>query len=30
VPPPLDDGIAAELAEFVERRTAAGGAPPES
>ena len=29
-PPPLDDAVAAELAEFVERRTAAGGAPPES
>jgi len=29
-PPPLDDAIAAELEEFVERRTAAGGAPPES
>ncbi len=29
-PPPLDDAIAAELAEFVERRTAEGGAPPES
>ena len=29
-PPPLDDAIAAELAEFVARRTAEGGAPPES
>ena len=29
-PPPLDDAIAAELAEFVERRTVEGGAPPES
>ncbi len=29
-PPPLDDAIAAELDEFVERRTAEGGAPPES
>ena len=29
-PPPLDDAIAAELTEFVERRTAEGGAPPES
>jgi trimethylamine--corrinoid protein Co-methyltransferase len=29
-PPPLDDAIAAELEEFVERRTAEGGAPPES
>ncbi len=29
-PPPLDDAVAAELTEFVERRTAAGGAPPES
>jgi trimethylamine---corrinoid protein Co-methyltransferase len=28
--PPLDDGIAAELEEFVARRTAEGGAPPES
>lgn len=28
--PPLDSGIAAELDEFVERRTAEGGAPPES
>jgi len=29
-PPPLDEAIAAELEEFVERRTAEGGAPPES
>jgi trimethylamine--corrinoid protein Co-methyltransferase len=29
-PPPLDDAIAAELDEFVARRTAEGGAPPES
>ena len=29
-PPAVDDAIAAELAEFVERRTAEGGAPPES
>ncbi len=29
-PPPLDTAIAAELTEFVDRRTAAGGAPPES
>jgi trimethylamine--corrinoid protein Co-methyltransferase len=29
-PPPLDDGIAAELEEFVARRTAEGGALPES
>ncbi|MDH5334354.1 MAG: trimethylamine methyltransferase family protein [Thermoleophilia bacterium] len=29
-PPPLDDGIAAELDEFVARRTTEGGAPPES
>ena len=29
-PPPLDDAIAAELGEFVARRTAEGGAPPES
>ena len=29
-PPPLDDAIAAELEEFVARRTAEGGAPPES
>jgi trimethylamine---corrinoid protein Co-methyltransferase len=29
-PPPLEDAVAAELAEFVERRTAEGGAPPES
>ena len=29
-PPPLDDAIAAELAEFVERRTREGGALPES
>jgi trimethylamine--corrinoid protein Co-methyltransferase len=28
--PPLDDAIAAELEEFVARRTAEGGAPPES
>jgi trimethylamine--corrinoid protein Co-methyltransferase len=28
--PPLDDAIASELDEFVERRTAEGGAPPES
>lgn len=28
--PPLDDAIAAELDEFVARRTAEGGAPPES
>ena len=28
-PPPLDDAIAAELEEFVERRTAEGGALPE-
>ena len=28
--PPLDDAIAAELDEFVTRRTAEGGAPPES
>jgi trimethylamine--corrinoid protein Co-methyltransferase len=29
-PPALDEAIAAELADFVERRTAEGGAPPES
>jgi len=29
-PPAMDDAIAAELHEFVERRTAEGGAPPES
>lgn len=29
-PPPLDDAIAAELEEFVARRTSEGGAPPES
>jgi trimethylamine---corrinoid protein Co-methyltransferase len=29
-PPALDDAIAAELDEFVSRRTAEGGAPPES
>lgn len=29
-PPPLDDAVAAELEEFVARRTAEGGAPPES
>jgi trimethylamine---corrinoid protein Co-methyltransferase len=29
-PPPLDESIAAELNEFVARRTAEGGAPPES
>jgi trimethylamine--corrinoid protein Co-methyltransferase len=29
-PPPLEDAIAAELEEFVERRSAEGGAPPES
>ena len=29
-PPALDDAIAEELAEFVARRTAEGGAPPES
>jgi trimethylamine--corrinoid protein Co-methyltransferase len=29
-PPPLDDGIAEELNEYVTRRTAEGGAPPES
>jgi trimethylamine---corrinoid protein Co-methyltransferase len=29
-PPPLDEAIAAELDEFVARRTAEGGAPPES
>jgi trimethylamine--corrinoid protein Co-methyltransferase len=29
-PPPLDAAVAAELEEFVERRTAEGGAPPES
>jgi trimethylamine---corrinoid protein Co-methyltransferase len=29
-PPPLEDAIAAELEEFVERRAAEGGAPPES
>ena len=29
-PPPIDDAIAAELDEFVARRTAEGGAPPES
>ncbi len=29
-PPPLDDAVAAELQEFVARRTAEGGAPPES
>ncbi len=29
-PPPLDDAIAAELDEYVARRTAEGGAPPES
>ena len=29
-PPPLDDAIAAELDEFVARRTSEGGAPPES
>ena len=29
-PPAMDDAVAAELAEFVERRTAEGGAPPES
>ena len=29
-PPAMDDAIAAELAEFVERRTDEGGAPPES
>jgi trimethylamine--corrinoid protein Co-methyltransferase len=29
-PPPLDDAIRAELDEFVARRTAEGGAPPES
>jgi trimethylamine--corrinoid protein Co-methyltransferase len=29
-PPPLDDAISAELEEFVARRTAEGGAPPES
>ncbi len=29
-PPPLDDAIAEELEEFVARRTAEGGAPPES
>src|SRR5262245_40119658 len=28
-PPPLDEAIAAELEEFVARRTAEGGAPPE-
>jgi trimethylamine--corrinoid protein Co-methyltransferase len=28
--PPLDEAIAEELAEYVERRTAEGGAPPES
>jgi len=29
-PPAMDDAIAAELDEFVQRRTAEGGAPPES
>ena len=29
-PPPMDDAVAAELHEFVERRIAEGGAPPES
>jgi trimethylamine---corrinoid protein Co-methyltransferase len=29
-PPPIDDAIAAELSEFVSRRTAEGGALPES
>jgi len=29
-PPPIDDAVAAELDEFVARRTAEGGAPPES
>ena len=29
-PPPLEDALAAELEEFVARRTAEGGAPPES
>ena len=29
-PPPIDDAIVAELDEFVARRTAEGGAPPES
>jgi trimethylamine---corrinoid protein Co-methyltransferase len=28
--PPIDDAVAAELEEFVARRTAEGGAPPES
>jgi trimethylamine--corrinoid protein Co-methyltransferase len=28
--PPLDDAIREELEEFVARRTAEGGAPPES